>query len=347
MKTKILVTGGAGFIGSHTVVELAAAGYEVVIIDNLSNSLPSALEGIAEIIGYSPAFYEGDVADTAFLSHVFRENPDIKGAIHFAASKAVGESVKKPLLYYRNNINSLITLLERLTEAGSRGLVFSSSCTVYGEPEHSPIDESAPVRPATSPYGNTKQICEEIITDYLTSGAPLNAVLLRYFNPIGAHPSAKIGELPLGVPANLVPYLTQTAAGIRKELTVFGHDYPTPDGTCIRDYIDVCDLARAHVKAVERLINSPENGNLEIFNLGTGNGLSVLDLITAFEDATGVKVPYRFGERREGDIISIWADPSKANEVLGWKATTDIRDTMRNAWRWQQHTLTDSLKERK
>lgn len=336
MAEKILVSGGTGFIGSHTAVELINAGYDVVIIDNLSNSDKDSIDGIEKITGSRPAFIEGDVTDPVLVRKVFEEHPDMAGAIHFAASKAVGESVEKPLLYYSNNLMGLITLLEGLTEAGAKGIVFSSSCTVYGEPDESPITESAPVKPATSPYGNTKQICEEIIRDYIHSGAPLRSILLRYFNPVGAHPSAEIGELPRGVPANLVPYLTQAAAGIRKELTVFGNDYPTPDGTCIRDYIDVVDLAKAHVAAIKRLLGSESAEKLEVFNLGTGRGVSVLELISAFEKATGVSVPYKIGPRREGDIISIWADPTKANEVLGWKAETPVEQTMLNTWRWQQ-----------
>lgn len=333
--TKILVTGGTGYIGSHTVVELQNAGYEVVIIDNLSNSNIGVLDGIERITGVRPAFVEGDVTDINTLRGLFREHPGIKGIINFAASKAVGESVHKPLLYYRNNLVSLLNLLECMPEFGVKGIVFSSSCTVYGEPDVNPIDETAPIKKATSPYGNTKQISEEIITDYITSGAPIKSIILRYFNPVGAHPSAEIGELPLGVPNNLIPYLTQTAAGIRKELTVFGDDYDTPDGSCIRDFIDVVDLAKAHVIAMRRMLDKEDTDSLEIFNLGTGNGLSVLELINAFERATGVKVPYRIGARREGDIEKIWAEPKKANTVLGWKAATSIDDTMRNAWRWQ------------
>lgn len=335
MKEKILVTGGTGYIGSHTTVELQQAGYEVVIIDNLSNSNIEVLDGIERITGIRPVFVKGDCTDIKTLRTLFKENPGIKGIINFAASKAVGESVQKPLLYYSNNLNTLINLLECMPEYGVKGIVFSSSCTVYGEPDVNPIDETAPIKPATSPYGNTKQISEEIITDYIRSGAPIKSILLRYFNPIGAHPSACIGELPLGVPQNLVPYLTQTAAGIRKELTVFGDDYNTPDGSCIRDYIDVVDLAKAHVIAMRRMLDGGDTDSIEIFNLGTGRGLSVLELINSFERATGVKVPYRIGARREGDIEQIWADPKKANEVLGWIAQVPIDDTMRNAWAWQ------------
>ncbi len=336
-KAKILVTGGTGYIGSHTVVELQQAGYDVVIIDNLSNSERSVVDGIEAITGIRPAFVEGDCTDIATLRKLFTEHPGIKGIINFAASKAVGESVKKPLLYYRNNLVTLINLLECMPEFGVEGIVFSSSCTVYGEPDHNPIDETAPVKPATSPYGNTKQISEEIITDFIRSGAPIKSILLRYFNPIGAHPSAAIGELPVGVPQNLVPFLTQAVAGIRGELTVFGTDYNTPDGSCIRDYIDVVDLAKAHVVAMTRMLDGEDHDQIEIFNLGTGRGLSVLELIAAFERATGIKVPHHLGARREGDIEQIWADPRKANEVLGWKAETPIEDTMRNAWAWQKH----------
>lgn len=335
MNEKILVTGGTGYIGSHTTVELQKAGYEVVIIDNLSNSNIEVLDGIEKITGIRPVFVKGDCTDIETLRKLFRENPGIKGIINFAASKAVGESVQKPLLYYRNNLNTLINLLECMPEYGVEGIVFSSSCTVYGEPDVNPIDETAPIKPATSPYGNTKQISEEIITDYIRSGAPIKSILLRYFNPIGAHPSACIGELPLGVPQNLVPYLTQTAAGIRKELTVFGDDYNTPDGSCIRDYIDVVDLAKAHVIAMRRMLDGEDTDSIEIFNLGTGRGLSVLELINSFERATGVKVPHKIGPRREGDIEQIWADPKKANEVLGWTAEVPVDDTMRNAWAWQ------------
>lgn len=335
MKTKILVTGGTGYIGSHTVVELQNAGYEVVIIDNLSNSNASVIDGIEAITGIRPVFVEGDCTDIETLRSLFTANPGIKGIINFAASKAVGESVQKPLLYYRNNLNTLMNLLDLMPEYGVKGIVFSSSCTVYGEPDVNPIDETAPIKPATSPYGNTKQICEEIIEDYIKSGAPIKSILLRYFNPIGAHPSAEIGELPLGVPQNLVPYLTQTAAGIRKELTVFGNDYNTPDGSCIRDYIDVVDLAKAHVIAMKRMLDSNGTDAVEIFNLGTGRGLSVLELIASFERATGVKVPHKIGERRAGDIEKIWADPKKANEVLGWTASVPVDETMKNAWAWQ------------
>lgn len=335
MPTKILVTGGTGYIGSHTVVELQQAGYEVVIIDNLSNSNRDVLKGIEAITGIAPAFVEGDCTDIETLKNLFEQNPGIKGIINFAASKAVGESVQKPLLYYRNNLATLINLLDCMPQYGVKGIVFSSSCTVYGEPDVNPIDESAPIKPATSPYGNTKQISEEIITDFIASGAPVKSIILRYFNPIGAHPSAKIGELPLGVPQNLVPYLTQTAAGIRKELTVFGDDYDTPDGSCIRDYIDVVDLAKAHVVAMRRMLDGEDTDSIEIFNLGTGRGVSVLELINSFEKATGVPVPHKIGPRRTGDIEKIWAIPDKANNVLGWTAEVPIDQTLANAWKWQ------------
>lgn len=335
MKPTILVTGGTGYIGSHTVVELQKAGYPVVILDNLSNSSRDVLDGIERITGIRPEFVEADCTDITALKILFDTYPGIKGIINFAASKAVGESMEKPLLYYRNNLNTLMNLLDMMGRYDVDGIVFSSSCTVYGEPDHNPVTEQTPIKKATSPYGNTKQISEEIITDTINSGAPFKAVLLRYFNPVGAHPSAEIGELPNGVPQNLVPYLTQTAMGIRKELSVFGDDYNTPDGSCIRDYIDVVDLAKAHVIAIERMLEDKSQDKIEIFNLGTGNGVSVLGLIAAFEKATGVKVPHKIAPRRAGDIEKVWADPSHANNVLGWKADTPIEDTMRNAWAWQ------------
>lgn len=336
-KTRILVTGGTGYIGSHTCVELINAGYDVVIIDDLSNSKREVLDGIEAISGVRPAFVEGDCTDINTLSALFAEYPDIKGIINFAASKAVGESMHKPLLYYRNNLNTLINLLSLMGPNGVKGIVFSSSCTVYGEPEQNPVTETTPRKDATSPYGNTKKISEDIIRDTVAAGAPFKAILLRYFNPVGAHPSALIGELPNGVPQNLIPYLTQTAIGVREVLSVFGNDYPTPDGTCIRDYIDVVDLAKAHVVAVQRLVEDKCEEPVEVFNLGTGSGVSVLELINTFEKATGVPVPHKFAPRREGDIIQVWADPTKANKVLGWKAETPLADTMLSAWRWQQH----------
>ena len=338
-KDRILVTGGTGYIGSHTVVELQKAGYPVVIIDNLSNSNKDVLDGIERITGIRPDFVEADCTDMAAVRALFDKYPGIKGIINFAASKAVGESMHKPILYYRNNLNTLMNLLDMMAERDVKGIVFSSSCTVYGEPDVNPVTEQSPIKKATSPYGNTKQISEEIITDVINAGAPFKSVILRYFNPVGAHPSAEIGELPNGVPQNLIPYLTQTAIGIRKELSVFGNDYNTPDGSCIRDYIDVVDLAKAHVIAVERMLEDKSEDKIEIFNLGTGNGCSVLGLIKEFEAATGVKVPYKIGARRAGDIEKIWADPRKANEELKWKAETPISKTLESAWRWQQHLL--------
>lgn len=335
MKPRILVTGGTGYIGSHTVVELQKAGYPVVIIDNLSNSNKEVLDGIERITGIRPDFVEADCTDIKALDKLFTDYPGIKGIINFAASKAVGESMQKPILYYRNNLATLLNLLEEMPIHGVKGIVFSSSCTVYGEPDVNPVTEQSPIKKATSPYGNTKQISEEIITDVINAGAPIKSVILRYFNPVGAHPSAEIGELPNGVPQNLIPYLTQTAMGIRKELSVFGNDYNTPDGSCIRDYIDVVDLAKAHVIAVERMLEDKSDEKIEIFNLGTGNGLSVLQLINTFEEATGVKVPHKIVGRRAGDIEKVWANPTYANEVLGWKADTPIADTMRSAWAWQ------------
>lgn len=336
MNERILVTGGTGYIGSHTVVELQNAGYEVVIIDNLSNSNVGVLDGIERITGRRPAFVDGDCTDISTLRRLFTDYAGIKGIINFAASKAVGESIRKPLLYYRNNLNTLINLLELMPEFGVGGIVFSSSCTVYGEPDRNPVDENAPIKKATSPYGNTKQISEEIITDTVNSGVGIKSVILRYFNPVGAHPSAEIGELPNGVPQNLIPYLTQTAIGIRKELSVFGDDYDTPDGSCIRDFINVVDLAKAHVAALKRLLERSDTERIEVFNLGTGEGVSVLELINTFESATGVKVPYKIAARRDGDIVKVWADPKKANEVLGWKAEATLADTMRSAWLWQK-----------
>lgn len=336
MKKKILVTGGTGYIGSHTTVELQNAGYEVVIIDNLSNSNANVIDRIEKITGIRPVFSQTDCNDKEGIEKVITSNPGIAGIIHFAASKAVGESVQKPLLYYRNNLVSLINLLELMPQHDIKGLVFSSSCTVYGQPDILPVTEDAPIKPALSPYGNTKQINEEIIRDTMHAGAPFKSIMLRYFNPIGAHPSAEIGELPLGVPQNLVPFLTQTAAGIRPELSVFGDDYDTPDGSCIRDYINVVDLAKAHVIAIDRMLGNKSADNLEIFNLGTGNGVTVLGLINTFEKATGVKVPYKIVGRREGDIEKVWADPKHANEVLGWKARETLEDTLRSAWKWQE-----------
>lgn len=335
MNERILVTGGTGYIGSHTTVELIEEGYDVVICDNLSNSNRGVVDGIEAITGRRPTFVEADCADPVAMRKLMEDYPGIKAIINFAASKAVGESVTKPLLYYRNNLNILINLLELMPEFGIRGFVFSSSCTVYGEPDRNPVDETSPIKAATSPYGNTKQISEEIITDYIRSGAGIKSIILRYFNPVGAHPSALIGELPNGVPQNLIPYLTQTAIGIRPELSVFGNDYNTPDGSCIRDFINVVDLAKAHVVAARRMLSDESSDDIEIFNLGTGNGVSVLELINTFREATGVDVPYKIVGRREGDIEKVWADPSRANNVLGWKATTPLADTLLSAWNWQ------------
>ena len=337
MKQTILVTGGTGFIGSHTVVELQQAGYNVVIVDNLSNSRADVVDGIESITGVRPAFEQVDCQDLAALANVFDKYSDISGVIHFAASKAVGESVQKPLTYYRNNITSLINILELMQRHEVKGIIFSSSCTVYGQPsaEHLPVTEDAPIQKALSPYGNTKQINEEIIQDFIHSGAAVKAVILRYFNPIGAHPSALIGELPIGVPMNLIPFVTQTAAGIRKQLKIFGNDYGTSDGTCIRDYIYVCDLAKAHVKAMERVLGNENTDAVEVFNIGTGRGVSTLEVVEGFERATGVKVNWEYAPRREGDIEKVWADPAKANTVLGWKAETSLDDTLRSAWKWQ------------
>lgn len=336
MKQTILVTGGTGFIGSHTTVELQQAGYNVVIVDNLSNSNADVIDGIEQITGIRPAFEQVDCCDKAALDAVFSKYEGIKGIIHFAASKAVGESVEKPLLYYRNNIVSLINLLELMPQHHVKGIIFSSSCTVYGQPskEYLPVTEDAPIQVACSPYGNTKQINEEIIRDYIHSGASIKSIILRYFNPIGAHPSALIGELPNGVPMNLIPFVTQTAIGIRKELKIFGNDYDTPDGTCIRDYIYVVDLAKAHVKAMIRVLDMDTEA-IEYFNVGTGRGVSTYEVVDKFEKATGVKVNWSYAPRREGDIEKVWANPDKANHVLGWKAETSLEETLKTAWNWQ------------
>ena len=336
---RILVTGGTGYIGSHTVVELMQQGYDVTIVDNLSNSSVDVLDGISAIVGRRPEFANIDCNDYVSMETVFKQYPDIVGVIHFAASKAVGESVEKPLMYYRNNLGSLITLLEVMRRYHVYNIVFSSSCTVYGQPDkdHLPVDETAPIQKALSPYGNTKQINEDIIYDEAHADSSLHATILRYFNPIGAHPSALIGELPNGVPNNLLPFVTQTAAGLRAELKVFGDDYNTPDGSCIRDYIYVVDLAKAHVKAVERMLAGTPTEQVEVFNLGPGRGLSVLEIVRDFVEATGVNVPYQIVGRREGDIEKVWANPKKANEVLGWKADTPVKDVLVSAWNWEKH----------
>lgn len=344
MKQTILVTGGTGFIGSHTTVELQQAGYEVVIVDNLSNSKIEVLDGIEKITGIRPQFENVDLKDYEATEKVFQKYPKIEGVIHFAASKAVGESVEKPLMYYRNNVISLVNLLELMPKYNVKGIIFSSSCTVYGQPtaENLPVSESAPIQKALSPYGNTKQINEEIIQDYIHSGANVKSIILRYFNPIGAHPSALIGELPNGTPNNLIPFVTQTAIGVRKEITIFGNDYSTPDGTCIRDYIYVVDLAKAHVKAMERVLEK-ETEPLEYFNVGTGKGESTLEIVQGFEKATGVKLNWKFGPRREGDIEKVWGDVRKANEVLGWKADTPLEDVLASAWKWQLKLREDGV----
>ena len=335
--SRILVTGGTGYIGSHTVVELMQQGYDVVVVDNLSNSDKDMLDGIAAIVGKYPDFEQVDCNDAIAMADVMNRYSDIEAVIHFAASKAVGESVEQPLLYYRNNLMSLVTLLEQMKVHDIHHIVFSSSCTVYGQPssEHLPVDETAPIQVALSPYGNTKQINEEIIRDEAHADKSLNATILRYFNPIGAHPSAMIGELPNGVPQNLLPFVTQTAAGLRQQLKVYGNDYNTPDGSCIRDYIYVVDLAKAHVKAVERMLSGKAKEQVEVFNLGTGRGLSVLEILRTFIQVTGVDVPYEIVGRREGDIEQVWAKPDKANNILGWKANTPIEEVLLSAWNWE------------
>ena len=335
MKETILVTGGTGFIGSHTTVELQNAGYEVVIVDNLSNSQANVIDGIEKITGKRPAFEQVDLRDFEATEAVFKKYPAISGIIHFAASKAVGESVEKPLMYYRNNILSLVNLLELMPKYNVKGIIFSSSCTVYGQPDQLPATEETPIKKAESPYGNTKQINEEIIQDTVRSGSPIKSIILRYFNPIGSHPSAIIGEMPNGVPQNLIPFLTQTAIGIREKLSVFGDDYNTPDGSCIRDYIYVVDLAKAHVCAMTRIMEDKTDEPVEIYNIGTGRGTSVLELINAFEKATGVKLNYQIVGRRAGDIEKVWGNVDKANRVLGWKADTPLEEVLATAWKWQ------------
>lgn len=332
---KILVTGGAGFIGSHTVVSLVGAGFEPVIVDDFSNSEPSVLVGLKAILGRDITCYSVDCNDAAAMDGIFQQEAPI-GIIHFAAHKAVGESVAKPLKYYRNNLDSLMLLLELMPKYQVKNLVFSSSCTVYGQPEHLPVTEETPRLPAQSPYGNTKAIGEDIIRDVVHAQVPVRALALRYFNPIGAHPSAEIGELPLGVPANLVPFITQTAAGIRPSLTVYGNDYDTPDGTCIRDYIDIMDLADAHVQALRKLHEASVDSSYDVINIGTGRGETVLNIINTFEQETGVKPNYTIGPRRPGDVEKVYADVTKASKVLGWTAQHSLAESLRNAWRWQQ-----------
>lgn len=332
---KILVTGGLGFIGSHTVVELQNEGFEVVIIDNLSNAEEKVLDGIVAITGKKPVFEKLDLREKASVKEFFTKHSDVAGVIHFAASKAVGESVENPLLYYENNINALVYLLQELQQKAEASFIFSSSCTVYGQAEKMPITEDASVQPAVSPYGNTKQIGEEIIQD-VAKVSSIKAILLRYFNPIGAHPSVELGELPIGVPQNLVPFITQTGMGLRKELSVFGSDYPTSDGTCIRDYIHVVDLAKAHVVALKRLIENKNESKVEVFNVGTGKGSTVLEVIQSFEKVSGQKLPYKLVDRREGDVVEAYADTQKANKILGWKAESTLDQAIESAWKWEQ-----------
>ena len=329
------MTGGAGFIGSHTVVSLVEAGFEPVIVDDFSNSQRSALDGLRTILGRDVPFYQADCNDVAAMETIFRQE-QLAGVIHFAAHKAVGESVAKPLMYYRNNIDSLLLLLEMMPKYGVRNFVFSSSCTVYGQPEQLPVTEQTPRLPALSPYGNTKAISEDIIRDVVQAQVPVRALALRYFNPVGAHPSAEIGELPLGVPANLVPFITQTAAGIRQSLTVYGGDYDTPDGTCVRDYIHVVDLAEAHVQALKKLSDVTADASYDVINIGTGRGETVLHIIKTFEQETGVAVNYSIGPRRPGDIEQVYADVTKSRNVLGWSASRSLTESLRDAWRWQQ-----------
>ena len=335
-KPSVLVSGGAGYIGSHTAVELIRAGYDVVIVDNLSNSEIGAVEGVRKITGVEVPFVEADCCDEAAFRKVF-EQYAFDSVIHFAASKAVNESVHKPLEYYRNNLTSFMNVIALMREYGRHNIVFSSSCTVYGEPDKQPVTEQTPRKPATSPYGNTKQMCEDILRDSLAAYEGLKGIALRYFNPIGAHPSALIGELPRGVPQNLVPYITQTAAGIRECLSVFGDDYPTPDGSNIRDYIDVVDLAKAHVAAIRRMIEDRNKARYEVFNIGTGRGVSVLELVRKFEEVNNLKLNYKIVGRRAGDIVAIWADPSYANNELGWRAERSLDETLAAAWKWEKH----------
>ncbi len=333
---KILVTGGLGFIGSHTVVELQNEGFEVVIIDNLSNSSEDVLVGIEAISGKKPIFEKMDLRNKSDVQKFFTKHNNIDGVIHFAASKAVGESVENPLLYYENNLGVLVYMLQELTKMHKANFIFSSSCTVYGQADKLPITEDAPVKPAESPYGNTKQVGEEIIKDTCKVNPGLSAIALRYFNPVGAHPTVEIGELPIGVPQNLVPFITQTGVGMREQLSVFGDDYPTQDGTCIRDYIHVVDVAKAHVVALQRLLNGKNESNYEVFNLGTGKGSSVLEVIHSFERVSGEKLNYKIVDRRPGDVIQAYADTKKANQVLGWKAESTLDDSMKSAWDWEQ-----------
>jgi UDP-glucose 4-epimerase len=336
MKELILVTGGTGYIGSHTCVELIENGYDVVIADDLSNSDISVLDGIRKITGIRPSFEKVDLANATETSHFFDKFPGIRAVIHFAASKAVEESVRLPLKYYNNNLNSLMNILNEMIRLGISNIVFSSSCTVYGEPDFIPVSEKAPIKTASSPYGNTKQICEEILRDTILVNPQLKIISLRYFNPVGAHPSALIGELPQGVPANLVPYITQTAIGLREELKVYGNNYNTPDGSAIRDYINIIDLSKAHVVSIERLLGNKNKNGFEVFNLGTGRGVSVFEVINAFENVTGVKVKYKVVGRRDGDVEKVYADTNYANNELGWKATKGLEETLLSAWKWEK-----------
>lgn len=333
---KIIVTGGTGYIGSHTVVEFQNAGFNVVIIDNLSNSDITVLDGIEKITGERPVFYKADVSVNADMEKVFNENKDAVAIVHFAAFKAVGESVQKPLMYYQNNIQGIINILSQMQQNGINNLVFSSSCTVYGQAELLPVTENSPILKAESPYGNTKKISEEIISDTVKSDKNLNVVSLRYFNPIGAHTSAEIGELPIGIPNNLLPFITQTAIGMREKLSVFGDDYNTPDGTAIRDYINVVDLAKAHVLSIQRLLEKKNLTNYEVFNIGTGKGTSVMEIVKVFETVSGEKLNYEITKRRPGDIEQIWADTSKANDILGWNAQESLENTIKSAWEWEK-----------
>ena len=333
---KILVTGGLGYIGSHTVVALQNSGYDVVVIDNLSNSSIDVLDRVESISGTRPQYQELELRDKPAVISFFEKQKDLDGIIHFAASKAVGESMENPLLYYENNLNTLVYVLQECEKHNISNFIFSSSCTVYGEPDSLPITEAAPVKIATSPYGNTKQIAEEILVDVCRVSETLNSIALRYFNPIGAHKSAEIGELPKGAPQNLVPFITQTAAGIREQLSVFGDDYDTEDGSCIRDYIHVVDLANAHVVALERLLNKKNKSNYEVFNIGTGRGSSVLEVVHAFEKVTDQKLNYKIVDRRPGDVVSVYADTNKANNELGWKAERSMEDALESAWKWEK-----------
>ena len=332
---KILVTGGAGYIGAHTVVELQAAGYQPIIIDDFSKSDQTLLDGIEKITGVNNSFYEGNCCDQDFLRSVFKKEQGIAGVMHFAAYKSVGESVEQPLLYYRNNLDSLLSLMEVMGEFEVTSLIFSSSCTVYGEPDHIPVDENATFKKAESPYGATKQMCERILEDTTAADKKLKTISLRYFNPIGAHPSALIGELPIDRPNNLVPFITQTAAGVREKLTIFGNDYDTPDGTCIRDFIHVVDLAKAHVAAFE-LLATKDAAYYDIFNVGTGEGNTVLQLITAFEKVNNLKLNYEIGPRRPGDVEKIYGDVSKAAKLMNWQTEKTLEDSMQDAWRWEK-----------